>query len=478
MADGIWRWTAARMAEAIARREISSREAVASCVGRMHAVNGAINAVTVDLSAQALKLADQADRAVARGDALPPLHGVPVTIKENVDQAGAATTNGVVAYRDAIASEDHAVVANFGKAGAITIGRTNTPAFSMRLDTVNDLRGRTHNPWKRGITPGGSSGGAAASVAAGIVPIAHGNDIAGSVRYPAYCCGLAGLRPSFGRVPAFQPSQKAERPISAQLMSVQGPIARTVHDAKLGFHAMAARDPRDPWWVPVPLDGPPLAKRFTVVSDAADLDGVAPSAPVARALEDAARWLVDAGYERVDARTPGFSAAARLWFDMHVPEFRHFQQADFERDGDDGIRIAMSHLAALAPTLRTPITCARSRSARGCSASGGSRSSGCRWCSRRSARCRLPGRLRRRERRAHRARVARVLDLDGVAGAGAAGARGRDRARRRRAGRRPGRGAAVPRGPVLRRGRGDRGARRHGRAAAGRSSLTPSGLLR
>jgi len=351
MADGIWRWTAARMAEAIARREISSREAVASCVGRMHAVNGAINAVTVDLSAQALKLADQADRAVARGDALPPLHGVPVTIKENVDQAGAATTNGVVAYRDAIASEDHAVVANFGKAGAITIGRTNTPAFSMRLDTVNDLRGRTHNPWKRGVTPGGSSGGAAASVAAGIVPIAHGNDIAGSVRYPAYCCGLAGLRPSFGRVPAFQPSQKAERPISAQLMSVQGPIARTVHDAKLGFHAMAARDPRDPWWVPVPLDGPPLAKRFTVVSDAADLDGVAPSAPVARALEDAARWLVDAGYERVDARTPGFSAAARLWFDMHVPEFRHFMQADFERDGDDGIRVAMAHLAALAPDL-------------------------------------------------------------------------------------------------------------------------------
>jgi len=351
MADGIWRWTAARMAEAIARREISSREAVASCVGRMHAVNGAINAVTVDLSAQALKLDDQADRAVARGDALPPLHGVPVTIKENVDQAGAATTNGVVAYRDAIASEDHAVVANFGKAGAITIGRTNTPAFSMRLDTVNDLRGRTHNPWKRGVTPGGSSGGAAASVAAGIVPIAHGNDIAGSVRYPAYCCGLAGLRPSFGRVPAYQPSLKSERPISAQLMSVQGPIARTVNDAKLGFLAMAARDPRDPWWVPVPFDGPPLPKQFTVVHDAADLDGVAPSPAIAKALDDAARWLVEAGYERVDAKTPGFSAAARLWFDMHVPEFRHFQQADFERDGDDGIRIAMSHLAALAPDL-------------------------------------------------------------------------------------------------------------------------------
>ena len=354
MADELWRWSAGRIAAAIARREISAREAVAACVGRMRAVNGAINAVTFDLSEQALALADEADRAVRRGAALGSLHGVPITIKENIDQAGAPTTNGVVAYRDAIAHEDHPVVANLRKAGAIAIGRTNTPAFSMRLDTVNALRGRTHNPWKRGITPGGSSGGAAASVAAGIVPIAHGNDIAGSVRYPAYCCGLAGLRPSFGRVPAFQPSQKAERPISAQLMSVQGPLARTVADARLGFAAMAARDPRDPWWVPVPLDGPPLARRVTVVREASQLDGVAPSPPIARALDDAARWLTEAGYEVVDDATPGFTAAARLWFEMHVPEFRHFQQADFERDGDDGIRIAMGHLAALAPDLAAP----------------------------------------------------------------------------------------------------------------------------
>ena len=351
MSDEVWRWSAGRMAAAIARREVSSREVVAACVGRMRAVNGAINAVTVDLSAQALELADRADRAVKDGGPLGPLHGVPVTIKENVDQAGVATTNGVVAYRDAIAHDDHPVVANLRKAGAIAIGRTNTPAFSMRLDTVNDLRGRTHNPWKRGITPGGSSGGAAASVAAGIVPIAHGNDIAGSVRYPAYCCGLAGLRPSFGRVPAYQPSQKAERPISAQLMSVQGPLARTVADARLGFAAMAARDPRDPWWVPVPLEGPPLTRRVAVVRDAAQLDGVAPSPAIARALDDAARWLAEAGYEVVEDETPGFTAAARLWFEMHVPEFRLFQQADFERDGDDGIRIAMAHLVALAPDL-------------------------------------------------------------------------------------------------------------------------------
>lgn len=351
MSGEIWRWDAARTAQAVASREISAREAVESCASRMRAVNGAINAVTLDLTGQALAEADRADAAVKRGDALPPLHGVPVTIKENVDQAGLPTPNGVVAYRDAIAREDHPVVANLRKAGAIPIGRTNTPAFSMRLDTVNELRGRTHNPWKRGITPGGSSGGASASVAAGIVPIAHGNDIAGSVRYPAYCCGLAGLRPSFGRVPAFQPSQRAERVISAQLMSVQGPLARTVNDVRLALAAMAACDPRDPWWVPAPLEGPPLPKRVAVARTAAELDGVTPAPAIARALDDAARWLAEAGYEIVDEPTPGFTEAARLWFAMHVPEFRRFLQADFERDGDDGIRVAMGHLAALAPEL-------------------------------------------------------------------------------------------------------------------------------
>ncbi len=166
---------------------------------------------------------------------LGPLHGVPVTIKENVDQQGCATVNGVAAFKDVIAPADSPVVANWKKAGAIIIGRTNTPAFSFRLDTVNDYRGRTYSPWSRNVTPGGSSGGASSSVAAGITPLAHGNDIAGSVRYPAYCTGLAGLRPSFGRVPAYNPSGKTERVISAQLMSVQGPLARSVRDVRAGI---------------------------------------------------------------------------------------------------------------------------------------------------------------------------------------------------------------------------------------------------
>ena len=167
MSDDIWRWSASRVAAGIRRRDISAREALESCLGRMAAVNTRLNAVTVDLSDSAREAASRADAAVARGDALGPLHGVPVSIKENVDQLGCATTNGVVGFKNVFALEDSPVVANWKKAGAIILGRTNTPAFSFRLDTVNDLRGRTYNPWSRTHTPGGSSGGAASSVAAG-----------------------------------------------------------------------------------------------------------------------------------------------------------------------------------------------------------------------------------------------------------------------------------------------------------------------
>ncbi|MGE0462562.1 MAG: amidase family protein [Vicinamibacterales bacterium] len=341
MADEIWQWDATRMARAIARRDISSREAVEACLGRLAAVNPRLNAVTVDLGGQARAAADRADGAVARGEALGPLHGVPISIKENVDQAGCATTNGVVAFRDIIAREDSPVVANLKAAGAVIIGRTNTPAFSFRLDTENDLRGRTFSPWSERHTPGGSSGGAAASVAVGITPIAHGNDIAGSIRYPAYCCGLVGLRPSFGRVPAFNPSATAERSMSSQLLSVQGPLARSVRDARLALASMATRDARDPWWVPAPLEGEPRPRQVAVVSDPEDLAGARLHPTVADALRKAAGWLEDAGYEIVEAPTPGFTRAMELWLAMQMPEIRQYLWPVIEQYGDVGINRAM-----------------------------------------------------------------------------------------------------------------------------------------
>jgi amidase len=343
VSDDIWRWSAIRIATAIRRRDISAREALESCLGRMAAVNPKLNAVTVDLSTSAREAADRADAAVASGDELGALHGVPVTVKENVDQQGSATTNGVVGFQSIVAREDSPIVANWRRAGAVILGRTNTPAFSFRLDTVNDLRGRTYSPWSQTHTPGGSSGGAASSVAAGITPLAHGNDIAGSVRFPAYCCGLAGIRPSFGRVPAYNPTQTAERSMSSQLMSVQGPLARSVADVRLGLAAMAARDPRDPWWTPAPIDGPvaPRPIRVAVVTEAHDLGGVKLHPSVARALEQAAASMADAGYEIVDDRTPGFTRAKELWFEMQMPEFRHFSLPLIEKEGDDGIRTAV-----------------------------------------------------------------------------------------------------------------------------------------
>ncbi len=341
MADGIWQWDATRMAQAIARREISSREAVEACLGRMAAVNPRLNAVTVDLGAEALEAADRADMAVASGETLGPLHGVPISIKENVDQAGCATTNGVVAFRNVIAREDSPVVANLKAAGAVIIGRTNTPAFSFRLDTENALRGRTFSPWSERHTPGGSSGGAAASVAAGITPIAHGNDIAGSIRFPAYCCGLVGLRPSFGRVPAFNPSATAERSMSSQLLSVQGPLARTVRDVRLTLEAMARRDARDPWWVPAPLEGEPRPRQVAVVADPGDLAGARLHPTVVAALQTAAQWLADAGYEIVEARTPGFTRAMESWLAMQMPEIRLYLWPAIEQHGDAGINRAM-----------------------------------------------------------------------------------------------------------------------------------------
>jgi amidase len=343
MADEIWRWDATWMAEAIARRQISSREAVDACLARIAEVNPRLNAVTFDLSAHARPAADRADAAVARGDPLGPLHGVPVTVKENVDQAGCATTNGIVAFRNAMAMEDSPVVANWKAAGAIVLGRTNTPGFSFRLDTENDLRGRTYSPWSETHTPGGSSGGASSCVAAGMTPLAHGNDIAGSIRYPAYACGLAGLRPSFGRVPAFNPSAPAERSMSAQLLSVQGPLARTVRDIRLALATLSARDARDPWWVGMPLEGPspPRPIRVAVVTDPQALGGAPLHPTVANAMRQAADWLADAGYEIVDVPTPGFTRASELWSAMQLPELRVFMLPAIEQYGDLGIKRAI-----------------------------------------------------------------------------------------------------------------------------------------
>jgi len=256
----IWRWSAVETARAIRKADVSAQAVMEAHVDRLHAANPAVNAVVVDLSAQALEAARAADRAQAAGAELGALHGVPVTIKINIDLQGQANSNGVPGLAQVIAPADSPVAANFKAAGAIVLGMTNTPEFSMRALTDNPLHGLTLNPWDARVTCGGSSGGAGASVALGIGAIAHGNDIGGSLRIPAAFNGVATIKPTLGRVPAFNPSATAERPPMAQLMSVQGPLAREVADVRLALGVMSRRDPRDPWWVPAPLEGPPAPR--------------------------------------------------------------------------------------------------------------------------------------------------------------------------------------------------------------------------
>src|SRR5262249_30194065 len=224
----LWKLSAIELAEGIRRGDFSCTEVVTSVIERIRSHNPGLNAITVDCSSDALADAERADAAIRRGEATGELHGVPVTIKENIDQEGKATTNGIAAFTNVIAPADAPVVANLRRAGAIIVGRTNTPELSMRATTDNPLRGRTVNPWHPEASPGGSSGGAGAAAAAGFGPIHHGNDIGGSLRFPSFACGVTSVKPTQGRVPAFNPTAPAERGMLAQLMSVQGAICREV----------------------------------------------------------------------------------------------------------------------------------------------------------------------------------------------------------------------------------------------------------
>jgi amidase len=346
----LWRWDAVALATAIRTGTISSREATQSVLARLEAVNPKLNAVTVVLAEQALAAADLADGARRRGEPLGPLHGVPVTIKENIDQAGAATANGVVAFKDVIATSDSPVVASWKRAGAVVIGRTNTPAFSLRWHTDNDLRGRTFNPWHRDRTPGGSSGGAAAALAAGIGPLAHGNDLGGSVRYPAYCCGVAGIRPTLGRVAAYNATVTEERPVGMQLMSVQGPLARRIADVRLGLAAMSARDPRDAWWVPAPHDGPPVARPIRVALSVAP-GGGGVDARVAAAVRAAGSALSEAGYAVEEVEPPDVTGVAGCWSAIVVNEMRHVTQPYIRRYGGADINRSLDFMLAGTPDV-------------------------------------------------------------------------------------------------------------------------------
>jgi amidase len=331
--EDLWRLSAVDIAGLIRSKKVSAKEAAKAALARLDTVNPKIIAVVDHRPEDVLAQAAAIDAAIAANQDIGPLAGVPVTVKVNIDQQGFATTNGLKLQRDVTAQTNSPVVDNLRKAGAVILGRTNCPAFSYRWFTTNLIHGDTKNPRDPGITPGGSSGGAGAAVAAGIGHIAHGTDIAGSIRYPAYACGVHGLRPTVGRIAAFNASLP-ERTIGPQISAVSGPLARTIGDVRVALAAMSARDMRDPWWVPAPLEGPAMPKRAALCLNP---DGLETVPEVKAAVADAGKRLERAGWvvEQIEG-TPPLREAADLQTKLWLGDGYEAQLDAAEREGDPG----------------------------------------------------------------------------------------------------------------------------------------------
>jgi len=316
----IWQLPATELAQRIARRQLSSAEVVDAHLARIDAVNPALNAVVRVLADEARAAAVRADQRLASGETVGPLHGVPFTVKENIDMAGLPTTWGVPALANAVAPVDAPVVERMRAAGAIPIARTNLPDMALRVHTDSSLHGLTRNPWHPGRTAGGSSGGEAAALASGMSPIGLGNDIGGSLRNPANACGVASIRPSAGRVPDAGYVPAEDRLLAVQLMNVQGPMARRVADVRLGLRVLMGAHPRDPWSIDAPFEGPALARPIRVAV-LPEPPGGGTDPKLAAKVRRAAQALTDAGYVVEEACPPRYADAVGCWRRLIMGDF-------------------------------------------------------------------------------------------------------------------------------------------------------------
>ena len=308
-----WQLSASEIAQGIKARQMSAQEVLKAHLRRLDEVNPKINAVVQQTSSIAMEQAEKIDKKVKNNEELGMLAGVPVTVKINIDQKNYATTNGARVNQHNIAKEDSPIVKNFINADAIIIGRTNAPAFSLRWFTNNEFHGRTLNPHNSLITPGGSSGGASAAVAAGICPIAHGTDIAGSIRYPAYACGIHGIRPSFGKVPTYN-ATTGDRYIGGQLMAVSGPLARTVDDLRIALNVLSKGDLRDPWYISEPKFDEDFKRTVAISPFPNDMPT---NASIVNHIRSSAAILEKQGWKVEEVECPSFSKLAdinlKLW---------------------------------------------------------------------------------------------------------------------------------------------------------------------
>ncbi len=308
MADELYYTPAHELARMIRSGAVSAREVMEAHIARVQTVNPGLNAIVQFVPEQALDEARAADESSARGDDLGPLHGVPFTVKDNIPVAGMIMTNGTLGMKNYVPDSDATVVARLKNAGGIVIGKTNLPEIGMAGESDNLVYGCTNNPYDLACTPGGSSGGESAIIAAGGSPLGIGTDIGGSIRYPAHCCGIAGIKPTMGRIPWHAPYGFTDE------LRQSGPMARTVDDLILSLPLMSGADWRDPSAPPVPLGNPDDVDlgslRVAFYTD----NGVAtPVQAIVDAVESATAAVRDAGIAVDEDRPPELVDAMEIF---------------------------------------------------------------------------------------------------------------------------------------------------------------------
>jgi Asp-tRNA(Asn)/Glu-tRNA(Gln) amidotransferase A subunit family amidase len=305
--------SASQIVEQIRARIVSTVEVVKAQLARIEELNPKINAFVQMDHESALAQARHADTAVTEGRNLGPLHGVPISIKSSIDVAGMRCEAGTRLRAGYVASADAPLVTRLRNAGAIVLGMTNTPELLMAWETDNLLYGRTNNPWDLSRTAGGSSGGEAAAIASGCSAGGVGSDGGGSIRVPAHFCGICGLKPTPGRIPATGHYPQSVGPFA--LLGVVGPMARTVGDLKLMFEAMQGPDMGDPSAAPVHVHWPSFAESKKTRIGYFEDDGRTRVTPETRlAVRKAAESLRSAGFEVEPFRPQGLERARQLWW--------------------------------------------------------------------------------------------------------------------------------------------------------------------
>jgi len=364
VATDLYRKSVAELSTLIAKGAVSPREVVDAFLERIAARDPSLNAFVTVCADEARREATRLTEELARGARRGPLHGIPFAVKDLTDTAGVRTTYGSSLFREHVPAHDAEPVARLRAAGAIVLGKTNTHEFACGVTTNSPHYGATHNPWCHDCVPGGSSGGSAAAVAAGLVPFATGSDTGGSIRVPSALCGCVGLKPTHGRV-----SLRGTYPMAASCDHV-GPIARTARDCALALNAMAAFDPADPWSrrfaseeFTRDLERPLRGRRVAIAPGYRPL----PLAPgVAANLERAVTALAALGVEVIEVALPAaeevLHAASLIWAETYAQHAEQFARHRTAYGAD--LQAELTRVASMGATTLVQALHARERIAR------------------------------------------------------------------------------------------------------------------